>query len=145
MKNTLLATALLLTLPALADPAVNKVMVNFHNNTAHPIEFISFDSGRILANTSFAKESIDPFASVDRAIFVTSFDKEPVTAGVNALINGEPMKFMWQVNMGPTDSEEVKFHICGVIKDNNAEQLNHEYCYIPYVVGSTLIVDFNIE
>lgn len=144
MKNTLLATALLLSLPALADPAVNKVQVNFHNNTAHEVEFISLDSSRILASTRFSQESIPANASEDRVIFTTAFDKEPMTAGVNALVNGEPMKFMWQVNMGAGSDQEVKFHLCGVIKDN-LETLNHEYCYIPYVVGSTLMIDFNLQ
>jgi hypothetical protein len=145
MKHPLLLSFLAATsLCALADPAINKVMVNFHNNTNYPIEFVSFDSDRILANTSFSKASVDPMTSEERLIFVTSFDKGPISSGVNALINGEPMKFMWQANMGFDEPDAPKFHICGVIKDNS-EQINHEYCYMPYVVGSTLMVDFNVD
>jgi len=145
MKNSLLISLLTATaFSSFADPAVKNVQVNFHNDTAHSIEFISFDSSRILASTQFGEESIEPYVSVDNAIFVTSFDNEPMSAGVNALINGEPMKFMWHVNMGIDSPDAPKFHICGVIKDS-PDQMDYEYCHIPYVVGNTLMVDFNIQ
>lgn len=142
MKKYLLLLAL--SPIALADPAVQNVKVNIHNSTKYTVEFISFDASRIFESTRFAQESIPPSTSVDNAILFTSFDQEAISAGVNVVINGEPMKLMWQVNMGYDDPDAPKFHICGVIKDNNP-RVDHEYCHIPYVVGNTLMVDFNIE
>jgi len=144
MKNIVAVLLGVFSITAFADPSVKNVQVNIHNSTQHTVEFLTFDSDRIFASTRFAEPSIAPSSSVDNAIFFASFDKEPMIAGVNVLINGEPMKLMWQTNMGFGGPDDPKFHICGVIKDNKP-RIDQEYCHIPYVTGNTLVIDFNIE
>lgn len=136
--------ALLLALSSIAsaDPAVKNVQINIHNNTSHAIEFHSFDTSRLFASTQIDQQKIPPASSKLNVIAFTSFDHGPISAGMNILIDGEPMKLMWQINMGYNEPNAPKSHLCGVIKDNG---VHHEYCDIPYVYQDTLIVDFRIQ
>lgn len=135
---------LALSSSAMADPAVQHVQVNIHNNSRHMIELRSFDSERIFESTAFINHSIAAYSSVNNAVLFSAFDKRESVAGVNVLINGEAMKLMWQANMGFDGPDAPKFHICGVIKDGDSVP-KQEYCDIPYVVGETLVIDFNIK
>jgi hypothetical protein len=135
-----------MTIPfhALADPAVRNVQVNIHNNTDHFIEIKSFESSRIFASTRIGEAEIGPQTSEFNAVFFTSFDKEPIHAGINILLDDKLMKLMWQINMGPGGPDDFKAHLCGVVKDPPRPD-DQSHCDIPYVEGSILFVDFYLE
>lgn len=135
---------LALTPMAFADPAVDNVQVNIHNESQHSIDFISFDSNRVFINTHIDEQRIAPYTMKYNVIRFNSFDKGPISAGVEVLINGEPMKLMWQINMGINKPDAPKSHMCGVVKQNDPH-IYREYCDIPYVDSGTLIVDFHID
>lgn len=129
---------------AFADPAIRNVQVNIHNNTEHVIELKSFESSRIFASTRIGEENIGPQTSEFNAVFFTSFDKEPINAGINILVNEQSMKLMWQINMGPGGPDDFKAHLCGVVKDLPLPD-DKSHCDIPYLQGNILFVDFYVE
>jgi hypothetical protein len=143
MKNYLLLTCLVSSI-ALADPAVKSVQVNIHNDSNHEVMLQSFTASRIFENANIQMQTISPNTAIQKAITFDAFDSLAMTVNIPILVDNEKMQLMWQTNMGFDAPDAEKFHICGVIKDNQ-NTAKHEYCDLPYVVGETLMIDYIIQ